>query len=229
MIPCLLASGEYSDLVITCGDDKYNVHKAIVCPRSGSFAAAVRFTVGREAEDNKIDLPENDPAVVKLLVQFLYEGEYEPVPSKAVSAPVPDSPRGSFLSTPRSPPELQKGPHTCQPHARHSFCPTVCAHHECGRDCNFDCNIFYCHFCLGRAAEPDAFEDVNPGNDASAMLIHSQMYVIADHYIVTGLKNLVCKKFSLVCAKWWDSDEFAAAAHHVFTSTLDDDKAAGHR
>src|SRR5947207_15393716 len=36
----LLESGKYSDLTLTCGDDEYRVHRAIVCPHSAFFEAA---------------------------------------------------------------------------------------------------------------------------------------------------------------------------------------------
>lgn len=38
----LRQSEKYSDLVILCGDQRFNVHKAIVCPRSSFFASACR-------------------------------------------------------------------------------------------------------------------------------------------------------------------------------------------
>ncbi|KAJ4359155.1 hypothetical protein N0V95_002407 [Ascochyta clinopodiicola] len=61
---CLYESADYSDLIITCGVETFKVHKAI------------------EAASDKIDLPEDDPSIVKLLVQYLYEAEYEPVFTK---------------------------------------------------------------------------------------------------------------------------------------------------
>jgi hypothetical protein len=39
----LLDSGDYSDLIITCGAKTWNFHKATVCPQSGFFARAVKF------------------------------------------------------------------------------------------------------------------------------------------------------------------------------------------
>ena len=43
----LLSSGDYSDLVITCGTDIYNVHKAVVFSQSGFFQGAERFAAGK--------------------------------------------------------------------------------------------------------------------------------------------------------------------------------------
>ncbi|CAN9427161.1 unnamed protein product [Alternaria alternata] len=73
----LLESGDYSDFAITCGSDTYNVHKNVVCTRSGFFKGAERFTANQGAATAKADLSEEDPVIVKLLVQYLYEGEYD--------------------------------------------------------------------------------------------------------------------------------------------------------
>jgi hypothetical protein len=40
-------SGKYSDFVITCGNETFNVHKVVVCGRSGFFERAERFAVGK--------------------------------------------------------------------------------------------------------------------------------------------------------------------------------------
>jgi hypothetical protein len=34
---------------------------------------------GKETQAGKVDLPDDEPEIVKLLVQYLYESEYEPV------------------------------------------------------------------------------------------------------------------------------------------------------
>ncbi|KAJ6191983.1 hypothetical protein J3E72DRAFT_399462 [Bipolaris maydis] len=72
-----LASGAYSDFKTTCGSDTYKVHRVIVCNRAGFFARAVSFG-GQETESGILNLPEDEPETVKLLIQYLYEGEYEP-------------------------------------------------------------------------------------------------------------------------------------------------------
>ncbi|KAF2868279.1 hypothetical protein BDV95DRAFT_610241 [Massariosphaeria phaeospora] len=74
MPPRLLASGEFSDFVITCGDKTWNVHKTILCPRSGFFARAINF--GKEKDEGKIDLPDDDSTTVEYMLQFLYGADY---------------------------------------------------------------------------------------------------------------------------------------------------------
>ncbi|KAK2123122.1 hypothetical protein NOF04DRAFT_1350382 [Fusarium oxysporum II5] len=56
----LYETGTYSDLIITCGNDTYQVHKAIVCPRSSFFTAACSGKF-KEGQEGKINLPDDDP------------------------------------------------------------------------------------------------------------------------------------------------------------------------
>jgi hypothetical protein len=41
----LFSQSAYSDLIILCGNEKFHVHKAIVCPRSRFFAATIDMDV----------------------------------------------------------------------------------------------------------------------------------------------------------------------------------------
>jgi hypothetical protein len=60
--------------------------------------------------------------------------------------------------------------------------------------------------------------------DASQLLIHAQMYEMADKYDVVGLKALSEEKFKWACVQFWDHPEFAQAAYHAYTTTPDEDK-----
>ncbi|CAN9449974.1 unnamed protein product [Alternaria alternata] len=142
----LLESGDYSDFVITCGTDTYNVHKNVVCTRAGFFKGAERFTTGQEAAAAKADLSEDEPEIVKLLVQYLYEGEYDI--------------------------KLTDMAHSAQP----------------------------------------------------VLLVNAKMYEIGDKYDVLGLKQLALAKFSLACETYWESQQFAPAAHYAFSTTPESDK-----
>jgi hypothetical protein len=54
ILSSLLISGNYSDLVVTCGSDTYNVHKAIVCSQSTFFRTAEKFPVGRVRRKERV-------------------------------------------------------------------------------------------------------------------------------------------------------------------------------
>ncbi|KAL8404880.1 hypothetical protein RB594_009675 [Gaeumannomyces avenae] len=71
----LYQSGDYSDLTLSCGGKDYKLHKSVVCPRSDFFAAACRGHF-KEAREGRISLPEDDPQIVDLMVQYFYHLDY---------------------------------------------------------------------------------------------------------------------------------------------------------
>ncbi|RYO37466.1 hypothetical protein AA0111_g2145 [Alternaria arborescens] len=158
----LLESDEYSDFVITCGTDTYNVHKNVVCTRAGFFKGAEGFTAGQEGATAKADLSEDEPEIVKLLVQYLYEGEYDVTLTDMA----------------------------------HLALPVCC---------------------------PD-WASRTKGIVASQLLVSAKMYGIGDKYDVPGLKQLALAKFSFACEKYWESQQFAPAAHYAFSTTPESDK-----
>ncbi|KAF2107091.1 hypothetical protein BDV96DRAFT_673799 [Lophiotrema nucula] len=74
----LLETGKFSDFVITCNGRTWHVHKAIIAQQCAFFDGATRF--GKSAEDNAIDLPEDDPDAVGYMLQYLYELDYDVPP-----------------------------------------------------------------------------------------------------------------------------------------------------
>ncbi|RBR11257.1 uncharacterized protein FIESC28_09141 [Fusarium coffeatum] len=70
----LLEEGKYSDVTITCGNDTYAVHKAIICPRSPFFATCCDGEF--KEKSGVINLPDDDPLAVKMMIRFLYTGTY---------------------------------------------------------------------------------------------------------------------------------------------------------
>ncbi|KAH7366587.1 hypothetical protein BKA66DRAFT_193310 [Pyrenochaeta sp. MPI-SDFR-AT-0127] len=207
----LLETGEYSDLTITCGDDTYHVHKLLVCSQSSFFKKAEKFPVGKEAAEAKIDLPEDEPAVVKLLIQFLYEGEYEPK--------LPDSEYrkadGSYTVTaPKVSRFHYQFPHTCR-----RGCPApdydVCPHHSCKHDtCKEKCENFICAVCT---APPP------PDGGAAQLLLHAQLYESGDKYDIPALKHLAREKFDRAAKSFWNADEFSHAVEHACLTTPESD------
>ncbi|KAG9495461.1 hypothetical protein J7337_013709 [Fusarium musae] len=61
----------YSDLKIACGWDIHKVHKAIICPRSTFFTAACNGNF-KEGLESMINLPDDDPTVVREMIYYLY-------------------------------------------------------------------------------------------------------------------------------------------------------------
>ncbi|KAK5999008.1 hypothetical protein PT974_01394 [Cladobotryum mycophilum] len=76
----LLADGRYSDCTIVCGDDNHRVHKAILCMRSSFFETAFRYM--KEDEPQILDMQEDDPIAVRMMVNFLYSLDYTVPPEQ---------------------------------------------------------------------------------------------------------------------------------------------------
>ncbi|KAH6840411.1 hypothetical protein B0T12DRAFT_459647 [Alternaria alternata] len=203
-----LKSGAYSDLTIACGSDTYKVHKVIICGRADFFARTLSFG-GKESESGIVDLPEDEPTIVKLLIQYLYEGEYDPLlpdgeASRALSS------TGARTQTSRPKHDLDGLPYSYDfPH-------------------NFNCEECNPSPPLPLTPLPSTPLPSPPlpslNGNADQLLLHAKMYEIADKYDVVGLKDLVIEKFHRACQHFWDSDMFPVAAHHVFSTTPDHDK-----
>jgi hypothetical protein len=169
----------------------------------------------QESAEGKVDLPEDDPKITKLLVQYIYEGEYEPkLPDGGC---MPEECKEIVYTGHRNSNYTYKFPHTCIGH-----CTTrVCPHHMCPNHCAGKCTDLICQSCCPNTTRQVLLPPAN--GDASQLMLHAQMYEIADKYDVTGLKELAREKFLRACAKYWNDDHFAPAAHHAFTSTSEDD------
>ncbi|KAH8688392.1 BTB/POZ protein [Ilyonectria robusta] len=71
----LLFSEKFSDMTIRCGGREFKAHRAIICTQSSFFDRAFSSDF-REATSQTIDLPEDDPAVLERILEFLYKGNY---------------------------------------------------------------------------------------------------------------------------------------------------------
>jgi hypothetical protein len=185
----------------------------------------------KESQDGTIDLPD-EPAVIKLLMQYLYEGEYDPL--------LPDIESLGTIGKAAAkvrPAKALDGknynygfPHTCDSHG-HCYSNYVCPHHVCrpfsqgiflgngSRGCDFRCKAFNCNIC-----NPLAPPVPSLNGTSDQLLTHAKMYEIADKYDVVGLKDLVKEKFGRSCQHFWDEPTFASAAHYAFLTTPDHDE-----
>lgn len=83
----IFCSAEFSDLKISCGSMLLDVHKAIICPKSAFFAAACRKSSGfKEAQTGTINLEDDDPDAVRMMIHYLYHFDY-PIVDTNVAVP----------------------------------------------------------------------------------------------------------------------------------------------
>jgi hypothetical protein len=71
-------NGDFTGLTITCGSLTFNVHTVVVCSVSDFFGKSKKFALGKEAQERCIDLPEDDPEMIRRLIDFAYLGDYAP-------------------------------------------------------------------------------------------------------------------------------------------------------
>ncbi|KPM36882.1 hypothetical protein AK830_g9706 [Neonectria ditissima] len=73
----LLMSKKFADMTIRCGGETFNAHQAVVCTQSPFFDRAFSNSFNfKEAASKTIDLPEDDPEILKRFLEFLYTGSY---------------------------------------------------------------------------------------------------------------------------------------------------------
>ena len=63
------------NFTIACGADSYNVDLDVITLYSEYFRRATKF--GKEASEGTITLHDDEPAMVSLMVEFLHEGDYD--------------------------------------------------------------------------------------------------------------------------------------------------------
>ena len=170
----------------------------------------------KETQAGVVNLPEDEPEIVKLLVQYLYEGEYEPfLPSAAVqtsTVAIPTPIKRRKLSSKKQEYNLSFS-HTCYDRGNDCDSRRLCPHHYCGDECSYTCRGFACEVCTLPALT----------GSSSQLLAHTKMYEMADKYEVVDLKELAKEKFSRGCKHFWNTSDFQIAADHAFSTTPDDD------
>lgn len=235
-ITSLQRTCDYSDLTIFCGHDVHRVHKAIVCPRSHFFAGACR--IGQEAIKNEITLPDDEPGLVKLMIDYLYQLEYDFRP---------EAPNGIIIITEE---ELEPV-HVVEPES--PVAQVIGRFEDLSARLSESENEFWMPKTKktkgkkrGRLVSPKGYPSPpaqNPtpppppppppppfisdrtSSESSQieLNIHAQMYALADKYGIHDLKDLAREKFAEAASNDWDGGGFPLAVQTVYSSTPDSD------
>lgn len=72
--------------------------------------------------------------------------------------------------------------------------------------------------------EEDYEEDYESTESESHLLLHTQVYALAEKYDIPTLKQLAKRKFEMAVACYYDAPELADAIEFVYTSTIDSDR-----
>ncbi|KAI6859798.1 hypothetical protein KC338_g7209 [Hortaea werneckii] len=239
-LSALHANSKFSDLTITCNYRQWHVHRAILCSRSGFFDGACSNAF-REANNRVIDLSDDNEDAVEQMIRFFYHLDYlnepkEPRPTlfrhrvqsdarrrlpkkidlSAINDPLleaagvyaPASPLSP--QSPSSPMEslgssdfFEKRPRS--PASKRAKTPPLIPDDGSDYD-SYD-------------EEEDESHPVE-----THLLLHTQVYALAEKYDIPALKALARQKFEMAVACNYDSPELPDAIEEIYCSTLDTDR-----
>jgi hypothetical protein len=166
---------------------------------------------GREAKAANVGLPDDEPALIKLLIQYPYQADYNPlvIPGDDVlyeSLGKQDRPRYPGAREIRYDDSeiihyTYDFPHTSVATKLHG-CPerNLCLHHT---SYNSICEYNYHNF-IGTMCK------IDPIDGPEQLLVHAKMWQLGDKYSIDGLRGLAEVKFEITAKRYWNSAEFVA-------------------
>lgn len=237
-LSALHLGGKYSDLTITCNYKQWSVHRAIVCSQSGFFDGACSHQF-REASSGTIDLSEDDEEAVEQMIHFLYHLDYlnqepEQQPSAMFRHRAYSDARNKVakkidLAQIQDPLLAQAGFYDQR---QQSTSPPGSSHGRRSRSSTLE----FAKMAQGKAragtppltvdesSEEESEEEDDSTESESHLVLHAQVYALAEKYDIPSLKQLSKRKFEMAAACYYDAPELAEAIEYVYTSTIDHDR-----
>ncbi|KAF1988781.1 hypothetical protein K402DRAFT_19785 [Aulographum hederae CBS 113979] len=243
----LLEAGKYSDLTIICGARRFQVHRAIICSRSGFFDGACSNPF-REAETGIIDLSEDDEEAVEHMIHYFYHLDYLMRPrthSRRTSrgaSPPSSQPTSPTLRRPRrklnlalvEDPLLAQAAAANSYNSYNSYAPPAASNPltppaEEEDDFNFgkmppDSAIEMLDSWGLESFENAELADQEPDLSQPHLIVHAKVYAIAEKYGIVGLKTLARAKFSSQLSVHYNGHELPDALAEVYDGTVDSDR-----
>lgn len=204
-------SGDYTDLIISCGDLIFNVHRVVVCSTCDFFKKSVSF--GKEQEDGRINLPDDDPEMIRRLIAFCYLGNYDPCDDLFLNSLDSLKQYASTTSlAPTSHSRYRRGglfaapdPCSCLMPMTQNFKQAIMKPKSDGVPSDYTI-----------VKKPDHSAEV-----AEPLTIHATMYALADKYQVDGLVALARDKFESCLHHHANTNDFVNAVQITYSTTLE--------
>ncbi|KAF1848748.1 uncharacterized protein K460DRAFT_80395 [Cucurbitaria berberidis CBS 394.84] len=207
--------GDFTDLTIICGIFTFHVHQVVVCSACDFFKKSIKFAVGKEAEEKRIDLPEDDPEMIRRLVAYLYLGDYDPCPALRVSSfstirqhESTSAAASAYHSRYRA--TGLEGSDQCAclaPNTKNINQPVLEPESK-NKPADYSVVV----------KMPNCIEVANP------LTIHATMYALADKYQVDGLGQVAKEKFESCLHHHANSGDFVAAVQLAYGATPDSNR-----
>ncbi|KAI4703694.1 hypothetical protein J4E89_009917 [Alternaria sp. Ai002NY15] len=203
-------NGDFTDLVISCGNSTFDVHSVVVGSACEFFANNIKFG-GKEADERRIDLPDDDPEMIRRLIAYLYLGDYDPTDDIGIAAF--EQLKQYDLNTAAAPAHHPRR-YAFGSSQRHDQCACLALNlknieqSEMKIEQQKKASQYVSH------RKPDnSIEITNP------LTIHASMYALADKYQVKGLSRLAKTKFRESLDHHVDSEDFIAAVQLTYSNT----------
>ncbi|KAF1915882.1 hypothetical protein BDU57DRAFT_556238 [Ampelomyces quisqualis] len=216
--PALLKSykdEEFTDLTISCGSLIFNVHAVVVCSACDFFKRSLKFAVGKESKERGIDLPEDDPEMIRRLIAYLYLGDYDPTIGCDV-ARFESIKRYDSTSAPNATYHPREGAfdvsldNPCSCFAQNTLQIVQARAETVATGPHEDLKTFQKGASLIEVANP--------------LTIHATMYALGDKYQVEGLCYVATQKFESCLPHHAYSEDFVSAVQIAYSSTPDSNR-----
>ncbi|KAI6386647.1 hypothetical protein MCOR23_011341 [Pyricularia oryzae] len=225
----LRISGDYSDMTVVCGHDTYHVHKAIMCPRSKYFEISFKADM-QENRTSCVDLSDHNPDAVKLVIDFFYLTDYEPlhkIPAWGfeikkeptnIEFPAAAVAEADDVTTERGDPPAE--PEVYDPWEEPLALRKGKKQKKKGKSIAMDEPA-------GPSTEDLHSEPISLAEsllDKTFLLTHCHVYALAEYLQVGDLKGLAARKFRTEAEKHWNHPDFFEAVQEVYRTSVRSDR-----
>ncbi|KAI4634246.1 uncharacterized protein J4E87_001418 [Alternaria ethzedia] len=210
MLPVAYKNGDFTDLVISCGNSTFDVHSVVVGSACEFFAKNIKFG-GKEADERRIDLPDDEPEMIRRLIAYLYLGDYDPTDDIGIATF--EQLKQYDLNTAAAPAHHPRR-YAFGSSQRHDQCACLALNLK---------NIEQSEMKIEQQKKASQYvSHRKPDNSieiTSPLTIHASMYALADKYQVKGLSRLAKTKFRESLDHHVDSEDFIAAVQLTYSNT----------
>ncbi|TLD04245.1 uncharacterized protein PgNI_12175 [Pyricularia grisea] len=227
----LRISGNYSDITIVCGHDTYHVHKAIMCPRSKYFEISFKADM-QENRTSCIDLSDHNTDAVKLVIDFFYLTDYEPlhkIPAWGFEIKKKPTnfefPAAAIAETDDITAEREDPP--AEPEVHNPLEERLVPRKDKKKKKKKKGKSIAMDEPAGPSTENPDSEPISLAEsllDKTFLLTHCHVYALAEYLQIGNLKVLAAGKFRAEAEKQWNHPNFFEAVQEVYRTSVRSDR-----